>query len=76
MLTEQVITNFTKIPLIPQRHRRKTMAKKLEGKIALITGGSLGIGLASLDGGDVFLASDEARWITGHTVAVDGGSKL
>ena len=23
-----------------------------------------------------FLASDEARWITGDTVRVDGGSKL
>jgi NAD(P)-dependent dehydrogenase (short-subunit alcohol dehydrogenase family) len=23
-----------------------------------------------------FLASDAARWITGHTIAVDGGSKL
>jgi 3-oxoacyl-[acyl-carrier protein] reductase len=23
-----------------------------------------------------FLASDAARWITGHTVRVDGGSKL
>jgi NAD(P)-dependent dehydrogenase (short-subunit alcohol dehydrogenase family) len=23
-----------------------------------------------------FLASDAARWITGHTLAVDGGSKL
>jgi NAD(P)-dependent dehydrogenase (short-subunit alcohol dehydrogenase family) len=23
-----------------------------------------------------FLASDNARWITGHTVHVDGGSKL
>jgi NAD(P)-dependent dehydrogenase (short-subunit alcohol dehydrogenase family) len=24
----------------------------------------------------VFLASDEARWITGDTLRVDGGSKL
>jgi NAD(P)-dependent dehydrogenase (short-subunit alcohol dehydrogenase family) len=23
-----------------------------------------------------FLASDAARWITGHTIAVDGGSML
>lgn len=23
-----------------------------------------------------FLASDEARWVTGHTLHVDGGSKL
>jgi 3-oxoacyl-[acyl-carrier protein] reductase len=23
-----------------------------------------------------FLASDDARWITGETIAVDGGSKL
>ena len=23
-----------------------------------------------------FLVSDEARWITGDTIAVDGGSKL
>jgi 3-oxoacyl-[acyl-carrier protein] reductase len=29
-----------------------------------------------ISGPVVFLASDEARWITGHTVAVDGGSKL
>jgi NAD(P)-dependent dehydrogenase (short-subunit alcohol dehydrogenase family) len=26
--------------------------------------------------GIVFLASDEARWITGDTLRVDGGSKL
>jgi 3-oxoacyl-[acyl-carrier protein] reductase len=29
-----------------------------------------------ISGPVVFLASDESRWITGHTVAVDGGSKL
>jgi NAD(P)-dependent dehydrogenase (short-subunit alcohol dehydrogenase family) len=23
-----------------------------------------------------FLASDDARWVTGHTIHVDGGSKL
>ncbi|WP_419729390.1 SDR family NAD(P)-dependent oxidoreductase [Lichenicola sp.] len=27
-------------------------------------------------GSVAFLASDEARWITGHTLSVDGGSKL
>ena len=30
-----------------EQQRRKTMARKLEGKIALITGGSTGIGLAT-----------------------------
>jgi 3-oxoacyl-[acyl-carrier protein] reductase len=29
-----------------------------------------------ISGSVVFLASDDARWITGHTIAVDGGSKL
>ena len=29
-----------------------------------------------LGGVFAFLASDAARWITGHTIAVDGGSKL
>ena len=24
----------------------------------------------------VFLASDDARWVTGHSICVDGGSKL
>ena len=27
-------------------------------------------------GAIVFLASDEARWVTGDTLRVDGGSKL
>jgi NAD(P)-dependent dehydrogenase (short-subunit alcohol dehydrogenase family) len=29
-----------------------------------------------ISGSVVFLASEDARWITGHTIAVDGGSKL
>jgi NAD(P)-dependent dehydrogenase (short-subunit alcohol dehydrogenase family) len=29
-----------------------------------------------ISGAVVFLASDEARWITGDTLRVDGGSKL
>jgi NAD(P)-dependent dehydrogenase (short-subunit alcohol dehydrogenase family) len=33
-------------------------------------------GEAQLPAGHVFLASDDARWITGDTVRVDGGLKL
>jgi 3-oxoacyl-[acyl-carrier protein] reductase len=49
------------------------------------TGRSFTLGMQSLKriaqpddlGGVVaFLASDEARWITGDTIHVDGGSKL
>ena len=29
-----------------------------------------------IGGGVAFLASDDARWITGDTIHVDGGSKL
>ena len=29
-----------------------------------------------ISGAVVFLASDEARWITGDTLRIDGGSKL
>ena len=29
-----------------------------------------------IGGAVAFLASDEARWITGDTIRVDGGSKL
>lgn len=50
---------------------------------ALVTRASRGIGRASAlalaeAGGGVmsFLASDAARWITGDTLHVDGGSKL
>ena len=80
----------------------------LQGKTALVTGASRGIGRANAltlaDAGAracalwsrrcgmqalnrigkpddvadviVFLASDKARWITGASISVDGGSKL
>ena len=42
----------------------------LAGKTALVTGAY------DIAGAVAFLASDEARWITGDTLRVDGGSKL
>jgi 3-oxoacyl-[acyl-carrier protein] reductase len=49
----------------------------LENKITLVTGASKGIGKPE-DVADIvaFLASDGARWITGASIPVDGGSKL
>ena len=52
---------------------------ELIDKIAFVTGASRGIGQAaarSLAQNGARMASDAARWITGHTIAVDGGSKL
>ena len=64
---------------------------KLAKKVALVTGGWRGIGAAiakrlAADGASVaitfvadvvaFVASDAARWVTGASIPVDGGSKL
>jgi NAD(P)-dependent dehydrogenase (short-subunit alcohol dehydrogenase family) len=46
-------------------------------KTALVSGASRGIAQPE-DIADVvtFLASDDARWITGHTLCADGGTRL
>ncbi len=46
--------------------------KKLEGKVALVTGAARGIGAAIADV-VAFLASPDARWVTGQVVEASGG---
>src|SRR5437867_234190 len=64
------VTGSAKSEII--RNRRKTMSKKLEGKIALVTGGSRGIGAAIAKR----LAADGARVAITYTKGADAAASV